>query len=246
MTTRISIIGMSILAVALGVGARAEAGPPTDTLREAFSDVNKILADPMGRGPSAASLVGVRRRLNPVFDFRNAASRSLGDEWPARTGVEQSEFVELFADLLERACVSQVASVADMRGGIRIDYLDEVIDGEVAMVWTTIARRGGGEVRFDYAMIRHGEQWLVRDVFIEDVSLMANLRSQFQRIIRDSAYAGLLVRMRAKSGETPPARAAMAIDPILASGNRPGEGGPRPVFEPARPSPLSPNQILQN
>ena len=82
---------------------------------------------------------------------------------------------------------------------MRVDYLDEAIDGDVAMVWTAIVRRGGGEVLFDYAMIRHEERWPVRDIFVEGVSLVANLRSQFQRILRDSSYPGLVIRMKARS-----------------------------------------------
>ena len=56
-------------------------------------------------------------------------------------------------------------------GGLRVSYLDEAIDGNVATVWTAIVRAGGGEVLFDYAMIRHEKRWLVRDVFVEGVSV---------------------------------------------------------------------------
>ena len=83
------------------------------------------------------------------------------------------------------------------------------------MVWTAIVRKGGGEVLFDYAMIRHEERWLVRDVFVEGVSLVANLRSQFQRILRDSSYRGLVIRMKTRTFEAPAAQGATAIAPVL-------------------------------
>ncbi len=167
----------TMLALALVVGVPAEAGTPTDALREVFTDVNKVLRGPMREDQLAARVLNARALLSPILDFQNAATRALGDDWWTRTGAEQDEFIELFTDLLERSCVAQVASVAARSGGMRVDYLDEAIDGDVAMVWTAIVRRSGGEVLFDYAMIRHEERWLVRDIFVEGVSLVANLRS---------------------------------------------------------------------
>jgi len=210
----------TILMLALVVGAPAEAGTPADALREVFTGVNQVLMGPMREDQLAERVLDVRALLNPIFDFRNAATRALGDEWWTRTGAEQEEFIELFADLLERSCVAQVASVAARSGGMRVDYLDEAIDGDVAMVWTAIVRRDGGEVLFDYAMVRHEERWLVRDIFVEGVSLVGNLRAQFQRILRDSSYPGLVIRMKARTIEASPARAAAAIEPVLPPGGR--------------------------
>jgi phospholipid transport system substrate-binding protein len=210
--TSARVLGARILALTLVVGARAEAGPPTDTLREVFTDVNKALVGPIGRNELAGRVVNVRALLTRVLDFRNAVTRALGDEWSARAPAEQEEFVKLFADLLERACVAQVASVADRSEGIRIDYLDETVDGEAGMVWTTILTKGGGEVPFDFVMVRHEGHWMIQDVFVEGVSLIANIRSQFKRIIRDSSYAGLVARMKGRTLEAPPARPLTTID----------------------------------
>ena len=205
----------AMLALTLVVGTPAAAGTPTDALRGVFTGVNTVLSEPMREDQIAERVLTVRTLLNPLFDFRNAAKRALGNEWWARTGAEQDEFVGLFTDLLERSCVAQVAFVAARGGGMRVDYLDEAIDGDVAMVWTAIVRKGGGEVLFDYSMIRHEERWLVRDIFVEGVSLVANLRSQFKRILRDSSYRGLVIRMETRTFEASAGPAATAIAPIL-------------------------------
>ena len=210
----------TILALALVTGVSAEPASPTDTLREVFIGVNKVLMGPIREDQVAERVLTVRALLSPILDFRNAATRALGDEWWARTGAEQDEFIEVFTDLLERSCVAQVAMVAARSGGLRVDYLDEAIDGDAAMVWTAIVRGGGGEVLFDYAMVRHEGRWLVRDVFVEGVSLVANFRSQFQRILRDSSYRGLVIRMKGHTVELPPARAATTIEPLLPPGER--------------------------
>jgi phospholipid transport system substrate-binding protein len=213
------VIG-TILALTLAMGAPAEGGTPTDSLRGVFTGVNKVLMEPMRRDQVAKRVLRVRALLHPILDFRSAATRALGDEWSTLTETEQNEFIDLFTDLIERSCVAQVASVAVRSGGVRVNYLDEAIDGNVAMVWTAIVRGGGGEVLFDYAMVRHEERWLVRDVFVEGVSLVSNLRSQFQRILRDSSYPGLVIRMSGRNIETSPALAATAIEPVLPPGGR--------------------------
>jgi phospholipid transport system substrate-binding protein len=213
------VIG-TILALTLAMGAPAEGGTPTDSLRGVFTGVNKVLMEPMRRDQVAKRVLRVRALLHPILDFRSAATRALGDEWSTLTETEQNEFIDLFTDLIERSCVAQVASVAVRSGGVRVNYLDEAIDGNVAMVWTAIVRGGGGEVLFDYAMVRHEERWLVRDVFVEGVSLVSNLRSQFQRILRDSSYPGLVIRMKGRNIEASPALAATAIEPVLPPGGR--------------------------
>jgi phospholipid transport system substrate-binding protein len=210
----------TILALTLAMGAPAEGGTPTDALRDVFTGVNKVLMEPTRGDQVAKRVLSVRALLHPILDFRSAATRALGDEWSTLTETEQNEFIDLFADLIERSCVAQVASVAVRSGGLRVDYLDEGIDGNVAMVWTAIERGGGGEVLFDYAMVRHEERWLVRDVVVEGVSLVSNLRSQFQRILRDSSYPGLVIRMKRRNIQASPAIVASAIRPVLPPGRR--------------------------
>ena len=47
-------------------------------------------------------------------------------------------------------------------------------------------------------MLKRGDRWLVYDVIIEGVSLIANYRAQFNKIITTSSYQELLKKMKAK------------------------------------------------
>jgi phospholipid transport system substrate-binding protein len=56
------------------------------------------------------------------------------------------------------------------------------------------------------------DRWLIYDILIENVSLVANYRSQFDRIIRTSSYDDLVKRLRDRvaqlnQGVIQPARA---------------------------------------
>jgi len=231
MTMRGRVAGTAILAVAVAlvVSDRADAGPPTEALRAVFTDVNAVLASPIGREEQAEQLLKIRAVLSPVFDFRGAATLVLGREWQARTVTEQDEFVGLFADLFERSYVSRVASVADVRDGVKIAYRGEVVDREFATVRTAVVRRGGGDILLDYDMTWRDMRWFVRDVVIEGMSLVANFRAQVQRTMRDSSYAELVRQMKARAYG-----AAIAGDaPIGNEAVHPAEDPPQAFWAPS-------------
>jgi phospholipid transport system substrate-binding protein len=175
-------------------GAPATAGP-TDQLREYTDQVIKILDDPaLVRGDRRAA---VRKIAHEAFDVTETARRVLARHWQARTPAERDEFTQLFADLLERTYIARL----DEYGGERIRYVGESIDGELATVRARIVTRAGIEVPVESRMVRRGERWLIYDVLIENVSLVANYRSQFDRIVRSSSYEELVRRLKQKRDE---------------------------------------------
>ena len=125
------------------------------------------------------------------------ARRVLARHWQARTPAEREEFTLLFADLLERTYIARL----DEYGGERIRYVSESVDGELATVRARIVTRTGIEVPVESRMVRRGERWLIYDVLIENVSLVANYRSQFDRIVRSSSYEELVRRLKQKRDE---------------------------------------------
>ena len=69
-------------------------------------------------------------------------------------------------------------------------FAGETVDGEQATVRTRLVSKGGIEIPVDYRLHRVGDRWLVYDVTIEGVSLVANYRAQFNKIIQTSSFAG--------------------------------------------------------
>ena len=235
-------------ALVLVVCPGAWAGSSTDALHGFFTAANTVLLTPETAGQPMERLRAIRKLVNDAFDFRGAAEIALGREWHARTPAEQQEFVRLFADLVERAYVFRVAAQARLNDGVRIRYIGESVVEGVATVQTAAESKGGGEVRFDYRMIKRGERWLVRDVVIEGVSVVANYRAQFHRIIQGSSYPELVERMLAKASDaarvSTPAVEAAVSEPAM---RRPPQIGDTPraalserSFEfDARPSAMS-------
>jgi phospholipid transport system substrate-binding protein len=173
------------------------AGGPLDQLRKHVERTLAILEDPamQGEGRVRERRAVIRRIADDLFDFAEMARRSLGRHWRARTVAELAEFTDLFADLLEHAYIVRIEEY----GGEPIGYRLASIEDDYATVNTTITTKGGAEVRVNYRMHREGDRWLVYDVVVEGVSLVANYRTQFNRIIETSSWAELVQRMRAKA-----------------------------------------------
>jgi phospholipid transport system substrate-binding protein len=177
----------------------AAAGAPSDQLKAQIDRVLKTLDDPdLKKDGRAKDRRGaVRRIANEIFDFGETARRSLGRHWQPRTPAERGEFVQLFSDLLERSYISRV----ELYGGEKIQYLGDSIEGDQAKVQTRLLTKGGSEIPIEYRMHRKGDRWLVYDVIIEGVSLIANYRSQFNKIIQTSSYQELVRKMKTKQEE---------------------------------------------
>ena len=191
----------ALLAVGLAVTAvsPAAAGVPTDQLRGAVDRVLKTLEDPglKGEGKVNDRRVAVRKIANEIFDFGEIAKRSLARHWQPLSEAQRTEFVGLFADLLERSYISKIETY----GGEKIQYTAERADGDFATVSTRIVTKNGTEVPVDYRMIKRADRWLVYDVSIEGVSLVSSYRTQFNKIIQTTSYNGLVSKLRNKQDE---------------------------------------------
>ena len=191
-------LAVVVLAAAV-LGSPAWAGTPTEQLKSQIDLVLKVLDDPDLKKENRARdrRASVRRIANDIFDFSETAKRSLARHWQSRTPAEREEFVQLFGDLLERSYISKI----ELYGGEKIGYIGESMDGDLATVRTRIVTRHGSEIPIDYKMHHLGSRWLVYDVTIEGVSLVANYRTQFNKIIQTSSYAELVKRMKTKQEE---------------------------------------------
>jgi phospholipid transport system substrate-binding protein len=177
----------------------AAAGAPTEQLRTHVDRVLKLLDDSALKAPDKAKerRTAVRKVADDIFDFAETAKRSLGRHWAARTPEEREEFVKLFGDLLERSYISKI----ELYGGEKIQYVADKIEGETAVVQSKLLTKAGGEVPIEYRMLKKGERWLVYDVVIEGVSLVANYRTQFNKIIQTSSFQDLVKKMKTRQEE---------------------------------------------
>lgn len=186
----------ALLLAALILAPKAWAGEPADQLFAQIDLVLKILDDPELKRPGHAQerRQAIRRVAADILDFEEISRRSLGRHWQARTATEREEFVLLFGDLLERAYIGRIETYS----GEKIAFLGDTIDRDQATVKTKIVTRQGTEIPVEYRMLRRGDRWRAYDVVIEGISLVANYRAQFDKIIQRTSYQQLVKQVREK------------------------------------------------
>jgi phospholipid transport system substrate-binding protein len=205
------VFGILILLFALVPARGAWAGSPSGQLRAGIDRVFKILDDPELDGDKKLS----QRRsaiviaANEIFDFGEMAKRSLGQYWPQRTSAERVEFVRLFTELVQRSYISKV----DQHGAHKMTVQGERIDGDYAVVRTTLPLSSGQALPIDYSMRSIDDRWQVYDLSIDGISLVANYRAQFNKIIRTSSYEALVAKFKSHQAEL--------AAPSTASGGQP-------------------------
>lgn len=183
--------------------SRAAAESPTLAIKRAHGRINRLLAKKTRPGTAADQKIRlqVTREVNGFLDFRELAKRAMGRHWTARTEQEQNEFVDILRNLIERNYVKQLRTNL----GYTIQYRGEEKERDSAKVVTAVKikkNRRTTELTIEYRMRRADSGWMVYDVVTDDVSIVRNYRSQFNRIIRKESYEALVKRMRDKLHET--------------------------------------------
>jgi len=172
------------------------ADSPTVEIKSTVDQVIQILTNPQLQGEGKKQ--ERRKRLREVifvrFDFQEMAQRSLGAHWQRRTPKEQAEFIKVFSDLLEKTYVDKIESYNNEK----FIYANERIDGPYAEVSSKMRTSKGEEFTINYKLHRVGEDWRVYDLVIENISLINNYRSQFNRILTGSGFNELVSRIKAK------------------------------------------------
>jgi phospholipid transport system substrate-binding protein len=189
-----------VFASCLSFVASAQAGEPLEVVQAAVEKCIQILKDTrlQAKDKKTERIDRLREVLNPIFDYYEMSKRALGAHWRRRTPAEQEEFVILFRDFLERTYSDKI----DLYGGERVLFGREMIDGDFAQVETTILSPKGEEIAVIYRLQRGNGQWKVYDAVVENISLVNNYRSQFDRVLSSASYEELIKRLREKLGST--------------------------------------------
>jgi phospholipid transport system substrate-binding protein len=194
-----AVIAALVLPLGLLSVPAAWAGPPTDQLRDGIERIFKILGDPDLRGDEKASQrkTAVARVAGEIFDFTEMSKRTLGRHWDQRTPAERQDFARLFTELIQRSYFSRI----DEHGSEKTVFRGETVDGQHAVVRTMLLLTHGAQMPLDYSMQNTSDRWRVYDLSIDGISLVANYRAQFNRIIRTSSYVELVTRLTSNQTE---------------------------------------------
>jgi phospholipid transport system substrate-binding protein len=165
----------------------------TNKLKNTINKVISTLKDEALKNDLPARRAILRNTINDQFNYRQMVMRSLAKNWDVRSAEEQQLFIALFKSLLENSYANKLESFSDEK----INYLDEVVKGEYALVKTEVVRKAT-TVGVDYKLVRENGVWQVYDFVIEGVSMVRNYRAQFTKIIHKHSYEVLVQKLTDK------------------------------------------------
>jgi phospholipid transport system substrate-binding protein len=197
-----AIFGLTaLLFAAVGLkaqGAAIAAGDPLATVRTSVDQALQVLQDKsMARAQRQRKVIDL---VADRFDFTGMARSSLGYNWSKLTPEQQRQFVPLFTSFMEDAYLDKLSGYS----GQKVEFTGQSMQGGgYAEVRTTVApsESGRAPIRINYEMKRTGDDWKVYDVTIDDISITANYRNQFNRVINERGFPALVSAMRRKQQE---------------------------------------------
>jgi phospholipid transport system substrate-binding protein len=183
---------VALCAAALPNSALADADPMA-VVRDTVNDALPVLRDKAT--PVAARRQKLRDIVAKSFDFTEMARSALGYHWRQLTPQQQQEFTRVFISFIENSYLAKI----NQYSGQQVQFLGEQKDGaEYAVVKTSLVQEGKDPISIDYRLLNKNGQWKIYDVTVDAISIIANYRNQFNRVMNNQGYDKLIADLKAK------------------------------------------------
>jgi phospholipid transport system substrate-binding protein len=172
------------------------AGEVTDRVKKVSDKIFSVISDKALQTPEMKEKKEqmIMDAVDGAFNWEEFSRRALARNWSQRTDGEKKEFISLFKQLIKRTYMEKSGQYS----GGKVEFLEEKIDGEYGVVKSQLVSSSGTKTPVDYRLMKKDGAWWVYDVYIEDVSLISNYRSQFNAILNKSSFDELLKRLKEK------------------------------------------------
>jgi phospholipid transport system substrate-binding protein len=200
----VAVVGLCI-GVTLGASAPAWSAPaggasatPLELLRAKEKELRKILSKATEKGTPAhkAKEDKIHVMIDDLFDFAELGKRTMGRHWKDRTEPEKEDFLATLRALIEKTYLMRIA---DKRSYVA-QFFGETEDPEGRAVRVRLTS-GTHKSKLQFRLLQRDKRWFVFDMLIDDVSIVSNYRSQFNRIIKRDGFPVLMEKMKKKLAE---------------------------------------------
>jgi phospholipid transport system substrate-binding protein len=185
----LSIISLA-LATSWFLASPALAETPTDYVRGIMNTVMGIQTDP------ALSTQDRSRAIHQIieknFDFGLMAKDSLGPVYGSLSAGQRHEFTNIFSYLFQDSYTRLVLNFLKREN---VEYQKETRNNGNAKVDTVIVRTNEA-IPVTYLMHPASQGWVLYDVIVDGVSILANYKTEFARVIRTKSFHFLLDKMK--------------------------------------------------
>ena len=171
----------------------AWADEPMSVVKTTVNQALEVLQDKSA--PLAQRQDKLRQIVAQTFDFTEMARSALGYHWKEITPAQQQEFTSAFIAFIEDSYLSKIN---DYRGQV-VNFLRVSNEGpQAAQVATDIVQPKGDPIHVNYRLLQEGSTWKIYDVTVDAISIIANYRNQFNRVMNSKGYDTLIADLKAK------------------------------------------------
>ncbi|HKN13081.1 MAG TPA: ABC transporter substrate-binding protein [Candidatus Binatus sp.] len=174
--------------------APAWADDPMSVVQTTVNRALSVLRD--NQTPLAQRQDKLRQIVSATFDFTEMAKSALGYHWKQITAAQQQEFTTAFVAFIEDSYLSKIN---DYRGQ-QVAFLTARNDGpQYAQVNTNIIEPNGQDpIHVNYLLLQKDTTWKIYDVTVDAISIIANYRNQFNRVMNNKGYDTLISDLKSK------------------------------------------------
>jgi len=182
--------------------ARAQApqdvGPDVLVKNVTLEVVDLIAKDKEIQSGNRAKLIAlIDEKVLPHFNFTSMTALAMGQNWNKATPEQRKVLTQEFRTLLVRTYASALAAYSDQKLDFR-PLRAKPTDTDVT-VNVRVLQQGAQPVPIDYNMEKTSAGWKVYDVMVGGVSLVANYRTEFANVVRESGIDGLIKNLQSKN-----------------------------------------------
>jgi len=146
----------------------------------------------------------------PHVDFVVFSKWVLGKYWRRATPEQKQIFIDEFRELMINSYLASITRDDYKNQTIHYKPVRKTHDVRKVTVEAEVEQPHGPLVEVQFRMYLNKTGWMVYDVVVEGVSLVATHRSSFSSIIRDKGIDGLIAMLEAQNSEKNSVEAAGA------------------------------------
>ncbi|HVA78664.1 MAG TPA: ABC transporter substrate-binding protein [Candidatus Binataceae bacterium] len=140
------------------------------------------------------------------IDFASMARSAVGYHWNSLTPDQQAQFVPLFTKFIEDVVLSRIQSYSVEKIQSQIESTaitfnrEHINSPDDAQVYSTVVVQDRpNPLSVNYMLRQTDGQWKIFDIQVDAISVIANYRNQFNRVINNEGYDKLVSILRQKT-----------------------------------------------
>jgi phospholipid transport system substrate-binding protein len=194
--TAVAAVALALCAISPAPAQASTGNSPMAVTQSIVNRALKIMASK--KMPVVQRRRALRNVVEDHFDFTEMSRSALGYHWRRLNPDQRSRFTKLFTAFIEDAYLSKIQNYS----GQRVQFNGQTSLGQgYEQISTNIIEPGKSSIAVNYLLLNKSGSWKIYDVTVDAISIIANYRNQFNRVINERGFNQLMADLRSKQQE---------------------------------------------